>query len=160
LELFGVVGILCHSITVKENYLGEQKKDGARPRRLMLLLNVGAPLRGLAAVAFSNVWKSAFDTLPKIGNPLGMGLIPPLVAAGFVDFHPGHVSSAGSRHFKHGPLRTPGKSSRPRCKAGVGTICFSGGKSLPGALLVLAPGTVRVGAGWPALGSLHTAFMP
>lgn len=66
----------------------------------------------------------------RLEIPSECGLIPPLVASGFVDSRPGHVSSAGSRHFKHGPPRPPGKSPRVcACGANLAAICFSGGKS-------------------------------
>ncbi len=109
------------------------------------------------------------------------GLIPPLVASGFVDFHPGHVSSAvfaGLRSLPRGdaldderpPLpvhstrRKPSLQTRPPEAAGqiaasVRLRCKRRGHSLfrrqdlPGALLVLAPGTAPAGAGWPSLGS-------
>ena len=55
--------------------------------------------------------------------------------------------------------QTPPANSPRVCAYGanVAAICLFGGKSLPVALLVLAPGTVRADAGLPALGSLRSA---
>jgi len=121
----------------------------------------------------------------RLEIPSECGLIPPLVASGFVDSHPGHVSSAvfaGLRSLprgdaladEHPPLpvhatrRKPSLQTRPpeaagRIAASVRLRCKRRGhlpfrrQDLPGALLVLAPGTVRADAGLPALGSLRSA---
>jgi len=99
--------------------------------------------------------------------PSEFGLIPPLVASGFVDLHSGHVSSAvftvlrklhPSKAVTSNPApETAGQfatSVRLRCKR-RGHLPFRR-HDLPGALLVLAPGTVRAGARWPSLGSLRS----
>lgn len=113
------------------------------------------------------------------------GLTPPLVASGFVDFHPGHVSSAvfaGLHSLPRGdaladerpPLpvhstrrnpslktrtpKPPGNSPRV-CAYGanVAAICFSGGQNLPSAFLHSRARHREAGASWPALGSLRSA---
>ena len=60
-----------------------QAVRSGRPHSLL-----SAPLRGLAAVAFSNVWKSALDSLPTIGNPLGMRSHPAACGVGIRSFPP------------------------------------------------------------------------
>ena len=117
----------------------------------------------------------------RLEIPSECGLIPPLVASGFVHFHPGHVSSAvfaGLRSLPcgyaldderppppvHSTHRKPSLQTRPPETAGhfaasVRLRCKRRGhllirrQDLPGALLVLAPGTAPAGAGWPSLGS-------
>ena len=116
----------------------------------------------MAAVAFSNVWifgPSFFQCLHTLTECGLASLVDCHPAAFQVPISPGsvklHPSKAVTSNAAPKAAGQFAPSVRLRCKR-RGHLPFRR-QDLPGALLVLAPGTVRAGASWPALGSLRSA---
>ena len=123
---------------------------------------LSAPLRGLAAVAFSNVWiivRDFFQCLNTSSNAVSLRSLISTPAVFQVPFSPGSVNSTRQKpSLQTRPPKPPGNSPRV-CAYGanVAAICLFGGKTCPTLFSIVAPDTARAGASWPSLGSLRSA---